>query len=59
MQHYNIDEEVLKEYFPAEVVKEATMQIYQELLSLEFKKLPEVQVWHPEVTCYEVKDKQT
>jgi len=41
-QHYNIDEEMLKEYFPAEVVKEETMQIYQELLSLEFKKLPEV-----------------
>lgn len=57
MQKYNIDEEILKEYFPAEIVKEATLEIYQELLSLEFKKLPEAQVWHPEVTCYEVRDK--
>ena len=54
---FNIDEDKVKEYFPAENVKVVTMDIYQELLGLDFKKLPDVQTWHPEVFCYEVKDK--
>ncbi len=35
------------------------MEIYQELLGLEFSEIKNVQVWHEEVTCWEVKDKQS
>lgn len=56
-QQFHIDEDKIKEYFPAENVKLATMGIYQELLGLDFKQLPQAQTWHPEVTCFEVKDK--
>ena len=56
-QKFNIDEDAIKEYFPAENVKVVTMEIYQELLGLVFKKLPEAQTWHPEATAYEVRDK--
>jgi thimet oligopeptidase len=49
----------LKEYFPAEHVKEKTLEIYQQLLGLEFKKLPRVATWHKEVVVYEVRDKAT
>ena len=48
---------MIKEYFPAEKVKQATMVIYLELLSLDFVRVPNAQVWHPDVTCYEVRDK--
>jgi len=33
-------EKDLAQYFPAEHVKNATMEIYQDLLGLKFKKLP-------------------
>jgi neurolysin len=56
-QNFHIDEDKIKEYFPAENVKLATMDIYQELLGLDFKQLPEAQTWHKEVSCFEVRDK--
>jgi len=39
-EKYNVDEEIIKEYFPAEKVKQSTMEIYQELLSLDFVRVP-------------------
>jgi len=35
------------------------MEIYQQLLGLEFKKLPRAATWHKEVAVYEVRDKET
>lgn len=35
-QKFDFDEEKLQEYFPSENVKNATMDIYQQLLGLEF-----------------------
>lgn len=58
-KNFNIDEDKIKEFFPAENVKTATMDIYQELLGLTFKQLPEAQTWHKEVSTYEVRDKKS
>lgn len=58
-KYFNIDEDLIKEYFPAEHVKNATMDIYQELLGLDFRHLPKAQTWHKDVSMYEVKDKQS
>jgi Zn-dependent oligopeptidase len=49
----------LSQYFPAEHVKEATMDIYQELLGLTFKKMDKAETWHKLVTAYEVRDKKS
>lgn len=56
---FNIEEDIIQEYFPADHVKQATMDIYQELLGLDFKKLDKAETWHKEVSCYEVKDKKS
>jgi len=50
-------EKDLAQYFPAEHVKNATMEIYQDLLGLKFKKLPKAKTWNKLVTAYEVRDK--
>jgi len=54
-----LDEELFREYFPSENVKFATMEIYQQLLGLEFEKLPSVATWHKDVSAYQVKDSKT
>jgi thimet oligopeptidase len=58
-EKFNQTEEELREYFPAEHVKEVTMEIYQELLGLKFRKLEKAKTWHELVSCYEVKDAST
>ena len=64
MSRYNekfagFNEKELAKYFPAEHVKNATMEIYQELLGLKFKKLEKAQTWNKLVTVYEVRDKES
>lgn len=54
-----VDEDKFREYFPSENVKFATMEIYQQLLGLEFEKLPSVATWHKDVSAYQVKDSKS
>ncbi|XP_063415153.1 thimet oligopeptidase-like [Mytilus trossulus] len=56
---YAVDHEKLKEYFPMKVVTKGLLDIYQELLSLEFKLIEGAQVYHPDVTMYSVTDKES
>jgi len=58
-EKFNQTEEQLREYFPAEHVKEVTMEIYQELLGLKFRKLENANTWHKDVSCYEVRDSES
>lgn len=53
-----LDEEKLAEYFPLEHVIETTLEIYQELLSLKFRKI-ECQAWIENVPCYRVHDEES
>ena len=53
----DVDPEKIKEYFPLQTVKEGMFQIYQTLLSLNFEKITNPNVWDPSVETYQVRDK--
>jgi thimet oligopeptidase len=57
--NYSVDKEKLKEYFPLETVTSGMMEIYQRLLGLKFTKLEGGEVWHDDVSQYQVDDKAT
>jgi peptidyl-dipeptidase Dcp len=56
---YDIDEELLKPYFPLESVREAIFGLASRLFGLRFEVNSGIPVYHDEVTAYEVFDKDT
>jgi thimet oligopeptidase len=55
---YEVNDELIKEYFPLETVTKGLLEIYQVILGLSFKFLPpdQAHVWHEDVKQYEVYD---
>jgi len=56
---YSVDHNKLKEYFPLTVVTKGLLDMYQELLCLEFSEMSEPNVWHEDVTMFSVRDQET
>lgn len=55
-EKFDIDSDLVKEYFPFEHVKQATLVAYQKLLGVIFKQRKNVRLWHPDVQLYDVYD---
>ncbi|VAW65983.1 Oligopeptidase A [hydrothermal vent metagenome] len=55
---YGISEEELKPYFPAPKVINGLFEIVKRLYAIDIKQIDNVNVWHKDVTFYEIKDKE-
>jgi thimet oligopeptidase len=51
---YNVDAEKVREYLPLQEALSGMMELFQELLGLEFRPVANPSVWHEEVEAYEV-----
>ena len=55
---YAISEEELRPYFPLPKVMEGLFTIINKLYGMTMELVTDVHTWHPDVTCYAVKDSQ-
>ncbi len=53
---YEVDREKVREYFPAGLVVERMLDVYQKLLGVRFREIPDGISWHPDVKLYEITD---
>jgi peptidyl-dipeptidase Dcp len=55
-ERYDLDEESVKPYFKLDNVREGAFQVANRLYGISFTPRPDIPVYHPEVTAYEVRD---
>jgi peptidyl-dipeptidase Dcp len=55
-EKFDLDEEMLKPYFELENVKKGIFMLTEKLYGLQYEKLNNVPVYHPEAEVYEVKE---
>lgn len=53
---YQVDSERVREYFPADLVVEQMLGVYQKMLGLHFREIPDGATWYPDVKLYEITD---
>ncbi len=56
---FDVDAEVIRQYFPLERVIKGTLEIYSTLLGLDFTPTDQLSTWHSDVVCFEAHDSQT
>ena len=56
-EKYALDDELLRPYFPLEQVIEGVFLTSAKLFGIVFTARPDIPVYHPDVTAYEVKDR--
>lgn len=57
MEKYNIDAEMLRPYFELARVKQGVFGLATRLYGITFRENPDIPVYHPDVTAYEVFDR--
>lgn len=55
---FDLDENVLKEYFPLDTTINGVFQVYQDLLGLDFFIRSDVMLWHDDVKVIQVYDRK-
>ena len=55
----SVDNELIREYFPAETVIAGMFQIYSQLLGVTLTEVKNTQVWSPDVVLYEIQDSKS
>lgn len=53
---YAVDSQKVREYFPADLVAEQMLAVYQKLLGLRFRLVEDAAAWHPDARLYEISD---
>jgi Zn-dependent oligopeptidase len=53
---FEVDQEKVREYFPADLVVEQMLGVYQTLLGVRFREIPNGLSWHRDVKLYEITD---
>jgi thimet oligopeptidase len=53
---YSLDNEKIREYFPAETVVAGTFEVYSKLLGVKYVQITDAKVWADGVKLYEVRD---
>ncbi|EGC36834.1 hypothetical protein DICPUDRAFT_54379 [Dictyostelium purpureum] len=56
VKDYQVDNNLVKEYFPMDVVFKGIFDIYQDLLSVKFTEEKPIESWHEDVKMYSVSD---
>ena len=58
---YSVDQEEVRNYFPADVVVKGMFDVYSTLLGVNFVEVPQAkaQAWHESVKLYEIRDSKT
>ena len=57
-KYYQVDDDKIKEYFPADKVISGMFEVFGNLFGITFTQA-DLPVWHPEVVVYQIKDKKT
>ena len=53
---YDIDEEILREYFPLEAVRDGAFEVSKKLFGITFNEISDIPKYHEDVQIFEVKD---
>jgi peptidyl-dipeptidase Dcp len=53
---YDLDEEIVRPYFPVNAVRDGVFMVATRLFGLEFTELADVPRWHPDQQVFEVKE---
>lgn len=57
-KYYQVDDDKIKEYFPADKVISGMFEVFGNLFGITFTQA-DLPIWHPEVVVYQIKDKKT
>lgn len=55
-RNYDLDDEKVRQYFPAETVISGLFQVYSQLLGVQFKEIEGAKTWSPDVKLYQIQD---
>jgi thimet oligopeptidase len=57
--NYNLDEEVVREYFPKSIVIKGMFEVYQTLFQVQFEEVKDANVWYKDVQQFAVRDNKS